>query len=168
MILEFQKPTQSDRHGEGAEGLPGSIKSVACVKRNSRELGRPSWFLPRQVSEADQKIGELKTSWESDQLTVLSERESRSQGEGADGNTKPAKETLSVQMARSNSANLPVGNSEEELMCHQSGRVACPESSCGSEYSRRARCGKIARRDLCGGCRVTGSPTAIAAEAGGV
>ena len=124
MILEFQKPTQSDRHGEGAEGLPGSIKSVACVKRNSRELGRPSWFLPRQVSEADQKIGELKTSWESDQLTVLSERESRSQGEGADGNTKPAKETLSVQMARSNSANLPVGNSEEELMCHQSGRVA--------------------------------------------
>jgi hypothetical protein len=30
-----------------------------------------------------------------------------------------------------------------------------------SEYSRRARCGKTARRDLCGGCQVTGSPTAI-------
>ena len=29
-------------------------------------------------------IGELKTSWESDQLIVLGERESRSQGEGAD------------------------------------------------------------------------------------
>src|SRR6266566_6825387 len=35
------------------------------------------------------------------------------------------------------------------------------ESSCGGEYLRRARCGKTARRDLCGGCRVTGSPTAI-------
>ena len=34
-------------------------------------------------------------------------------------------------------------------------------SCCGSEYSRRARCGKTARRDLCGGCQVTGSPTAI-------
>src|SRR6266498_118185 len=33
--------------------------------------------------------------------------------------------------------------------------------SCGGEYHRRARCGKTARRDLCGGCRVTGSPTAI-------
>src|SRR5437667_4808820 len=26
------------------------------------------------------------------------------------------------------------------------------EPSGGSEYSRRARCGKTARRDLCGGC----------------
>ena len=33
-------------------------------------------------------------SWESDQLIVLSERESRLQGEGADVDTQPAKETL--------------------------------------------------------------------------
>ena len=66
MVLESQKPTQSNRHGEVAEDLPGSNKSVARVKRNSRELGRPSWFLHRQVSEADQKTGELKTSWESE------------------------------------------------------------------------------------------------------
>jgi len=31
--------------GEVAEGLPGSPKSVACVKRNTRELGRPNSFL---------------------------------------------------------------------------------------------------------------------------
>jgi hypothetical protein len=37
------------------EGLPGSGKSVAYVKRNTRELGRPGWFLRGQVSEADQK-----------------------------------------------------------------------------------------------------------------
>jgi len=37
------------------EGLPGSGKSVACVKRNTRELGRPSWFRRGPVSEADQK-----------------------------------------------------------------------------------------------------------------
>jgi hypothetical protein len=39
------------------------------------------------VGEADRKIGEPKTSWESDQLIVLSERESRLQGEGADADT---------------------------------------------------------------------------------
>jgi hypothetical protein len=37
-----------------------------------------------QVGEADQKEGEPTTSWESDQLIVLRERESRLQGEGAD------------------------------------------------------------------------------------
>ena len=67
-----------------AEGLPGSPKSMACVKRNTRELGRPNWFLAVEVSEADIKTGKLTTSWESDQLIVLRERESRSQGEGAD------------------------------------------------------------------------------------
>ena len=109
-----QKPTQNNRIGEVVEELPGSEKSMACVKRDTTELGRPNWFLRRQVSEADQKTGELKTRWESDQLVVLSERESRSQGEGADVSTKPAKETLSVLSARANSANLPVGNSEED------------------------------------------------------
>ena len=59
------------------------------------------------------KEGEPKTSWESDQLIVLSERESRSQGEGADVDTKPAKETLTEHEGTDNSANLPVGNSEE-------------------------------------------------------
>ena len=59
------------------------------------------------------KEGEPRTSWESDQLIVLSERESRLQGEGADVDTKPAKETLTEHEGTDNSANLPVGNSEE-------------------------------------------------------
>ena len=58
-------------------------------------------------------IGELKTSWESDQLIVLSERESRLQGEGADVNTQPAKETLTVHEGTGTSANLTVGDSEQ-------------------------------------------------------
>jgi hypothetical protein len=71
--------------GEVAEGLPGSRKSVACVKRNTGELGRPNSFLAAARSvKPTETIGELKTSWESDQLIVLGERESRSQGEGAD------------------------------------------------------------------------------------
>jgi len=45
MESKIQKPTQSNRKGEVAEGLPGSPKSVACVKRNTRELGRPNSFL---------------------------------------------------------------------------------------------------------------------------
>jgi hypothetical protein len=55
MVLLNQKPKRSNRKGEVAEGLPGSGKSVACVKRNTKELGRPSWFLRGQVSKADQK-----------------------------------------------------------------------------------------------------------------
>ena len=45
MESKIQKPRQSNRKGEVAEGLPGSSKSVACVKRNTRELGRPNPFL---------------------------------------------------------------------------------------------------------------------------
>ena len=59
------------------------------------------------------KEGEPRAIWESDQLIVLSERESRSQGEGADVDTKPAKETLTGHEGTEHSANLPVGNSEE-------------------------------------------------------
>ena len=55
MVLANQKPKQSNRQGEVAEGLPGSDKSVARVKRNSKELGRPRWFLHGQVGEADHK-----------------------------------------------------------------------------------------------------------------
>jgi hypothetical protein len=55
MVLANQKPRQSNRKGEVAEGLPGSDKSVACVKRDTKELGRPSCFLRGQVGEADQK-----------------------------------------------------------------------------------------------------------------
>ena len=55
MVLVFQKPIQNNRNGEVVEGLPGSGKSVACVKRNTRELGRPKCFLRGQVGEADQK-----------------------------------------------------------------------------------------------------------------
>jgi len=32
MVSAFQKPKQSNRKGEVVEGLPGSEKSVACVK----------------------------------------------------------------------------------------------------------------------------------------
>jgi hypothetical protein len=57
MVLVFQKPIRSNRKGEVAEGLPGSGKSAACVKRNTRELGRPKQLLRGQVGAADQKKG---------------------------------------------------------------------------------------------------------------
>jgi hypothetical protein len=55
-----------------------------CEEKHQRTWA--TQLVPRgsEVSEADEKVGELMTSWESDQLIVLSERESRSQGEGAD------------------------------------------------------------------------------------
>jgi hypothetical protein len=108
-----QKPIQNHRHGEVVEELPGSEKSVACVKRDITELGRPNWFLEVGVGEADQKTGAPKTNWESDQLIVLSERESRSQGEGADVDKQSAKETLIGVQSRTISANLTADNSNE-------------------------------------------------------
>ena len=84
MESKIQKLIQSNRKGEVAEGLPGSPKSVACVKRNTRELGRPNSFLACSEVSKPTEPGELMMSWESDQLIVLGERESRLQGEGAD------------------------------------------------------------------------------------
>ena len=63
-----------------------------CEEKH-KNLGDPTRSSAVEVSEADY-AGELKMSWESDQLIVLSERESRLQGEGADVDTKPTKETL--------------------------------------------------------------------------
>jgi hypothetical protein len=41
MVSTAQKPTQRERFGEFLEGLPGSTKSVAGVKRNVENLGDP-------------------------------------------------------------------------------------------------------------------------------
>jgi hypothetical protein len=55
MVWVTQKPTQNNRIGEVVEELPGSEKSMACVKRDTTELGRPKWFLEGEVGEADRK-----------------------------------------------------------------------------------------------------------------
>jgi hypothetical protein len=55
MVWVTQKPTQSNRNGEVVEELPGSEKSMACVKRDITELGRPNWFQRGPVGEADYK-----------------------------------------------------------------------------------------------------------------
>jgi len=78
--LVFQKPKQSNRQVRLWRSA-GSGKSVACVKRNTKDLGGPDGFPARAVGEADQK----KVSrgiWESDQLIVLSERETVYRGKG--------------------------------------------------------------------------------------
>lgn len=66
MVLVFQKPKQSNRQGEVGEGLPGSGKSVACVKRNTKELGRPRRFLrgARQLRQFERvlSVGAAVTS----------------------------------------------------------------------------------------------------------
>jgi len=57
MVSTAQKPTQRERLGEFLEGLPGSTKSVACVKRNVKNpsaslragFGRPDGFLNPEV-----------------------------------------------------------------------------------------------------------------------
>jgi hypothetical protein len=56
MVCVLQKPTQNNRNGEVVEELPGSGKSVACVKRDTTELGRPNWFPGNiGVGKADRK-----------------------------------------------------------------------------------------------------------------
>ncbi len=84
-----------------------------CEEKHQRTW--ETQLVPRQVGvgEADQKKVSRRPVWESDQLIVLSGRESRPQGEGADVDTKPTKETLTEHEGTDNSANLPVGDSEE-------------------------------------------------------
>jgi hypothetical protein len=55
MVWVNAEANTEHRQGEVAEDLPGSDKSVACVKRNTKELGRPRCFLRVQVGETDQK-----------------------------------------------------------------------------------------------------------------
>ena len=60
----------------------------------------PVGSIEKMVSKVNQKEDKLKTNRESDQFIVLRGRESRSQGEGIDRDTKLAKETLSEQKER--------------------------------------------------------------------
>ena len=84
-----------------------------CEEKHQRTW--ETQLVPRQfgVGEADQKKVNPKSNWESEQLIVLRERESRLQGEGAAVDTKPTKETLTEHEGTDDSANLPVGDSEE-------------------------------------------------------
>ena len=83
-----------------------------CEEKHQRTW--EAQFVPRlQRGKQTDQSGELKTGWESDQLIVLGERESRSQGKGADVNTKPTKETLTEHEGTEHSANLNVGDSEQ-------------------------------------------------------
>ena len=54
-----------------------------CEEKHQRTW--ETQLVPRlQRGKRADQLGELMTSWESDQLIVLGERESRLQGEGAD------------------------------------------------------------------------------------
>ena len=70
-------------------------------------------------------------------------------GKGVTVGRSPRRKRVPDMQGRSSQANLPEEDSD-----------LSGDRGCGSEYHRGARCGKTARRDLCGGRRVTGVPTA--------
>ena len=72
-------------------------------------------------------------------------------GKGVTGGRSPHRKLVPDMQGRSTQANLPEGHSLLPAIW-----------DCGSESHRGARCGKTARRDLCGGRRATGVPTATA------
>jgi hypothetical protein len=74
-------------------------------------------------------------------------------GKGVTVRRSPHRELVPDMEGRSTQANLP--EEKSTLLGHRDG---------GSESHRGARCGKTARRDLCGGRRVTGVPTATASR----
>ena len=85
MVLTHQKPTRRNRIGEVPEGLPGSTKSMVCVKRNEQELGRPRWF-PLQAGRPFREKEEWpKANGESDQPTVLRDGKADYVGKGLTG-----------------------------------------------------------------------------------
>ena len=70
-------------------------------------------------------------------------------GKGVTVGRSPHRKRVPDMQGRSTQANLPKGHS------------LLPDIwDCGSESHRGARCGKTARRDLCGGRRATDVPTA--------
>jgi hypothetical protein len=72
MVLTAQKSKQRKRIGELFEGLPGSMKSVACVERNAQELGRPESSRSKVVGrQTETSSREVIHNRESDQPTVL-------------------------------------------------------------------------------------------------
>ena len=72
-------------------------------------------------------------------------------GKGVTVGRSPHRTRVPDMQGRSSQANLPEEHSK------------LPDTwECGGESYRGARCGKTARRDLCGGRRVTGVPTATA------
>ena len=77
-------------------------------------------------------------------------------GKGVPVRRSPHRQRGPDMEGRSTQATLPEGHSTR--LGHRDG---------GSESHRGARCGKTARRDLCGGRRVTGVPTATATNSTG-
>ncbi len=72
-------------------------------------------------------------------------------GKGVTVRRSPHRKCAPDMSGRSTQANLPEGYS-----------LLSDIWECGSASHRGARCGNTARRDLCGGRRVTGVPTATA------
>ena len=84
---------------------------------------------------------------------VLGAWESHVHGEGPDGSTQPVKETRAGHVGLE-----PHGPTSLRGIANHATLVVWR----GSEYNRGTGGGKTARPGLCGGCRVTGIPTAEA------
>jgi hypothetical protein len=94
MVSTAQKPTQRERFGEFLDDLPGSTKSVACVKRNVKNLGDPlgscllavHWVVIHHSRDAGRLIEttsrEADDLRESDQPTVLGDGNTAHTGKG--------------------------------------------------------------------------------------
>jgi hypothetical protein len=137
---------------ETRKGKPGHRVSLKPKRRD----GRPRWAGGEILSKGKPAA----CRWGVLSGIVLRARESRvhasaklrrrRHGEGPDGSTQPAKETYLGHVGPTKEANLTAGNSKQAAKCRLR----------GSEYNRGTGCGKTARPGLCGGCRVTGIPTA--------
>jgi hypothetical protein len=104
------------------------------------------------------------------------DREGRVQGVGQLHRTKEAFEQGSPlgPAEKVEGRELAKGNVAEQTRSRTQGRgilsqaLSCvrqaPSGACASRPEAGARCGSTARRDLCGGCRVTGIPTATARD----
>ena len=132
-------------------GQPSGSKSVACEERHALNVGGPCTSLVRPgYAKATTGAGQ-KGAEESDRRVVLGARESRVHGEG-DGAVAPC--GMPAWAVRTTDKTM------QPVATIQRGCVSYARAMRLSEQQRRARCGKTARRDLCGGRPVRGVPTA--------
>ena len=133
----------------------GPLESVVGVERSVRNVGDPchSWLV--QVGLSDHK--EDGKGGRGSRITPEYSEGGRAVhvGKGVTVGRNPHRQRVPDMQGRSTQANLPEGHSD------------LPDNwGCGSESHRGARCGKTARRDLCGGRRATGVPTATGLRPG--
>ena len=146
-VCTHRQPTHRQREDERPEGLSGSA-GPGRQRAKRGERGRPPGCLaPGRPTRPER--GRLMVQGALDPRRGRGGRERRPRGAGGDSGPQPSQDTWAGQAGPASTRHPPCG-----------AEPSPGPRECGSASHGGARCETTARRDLCGGRRVTGVPTA--------